>query len=459
MDYRQALAFLDAHTNLEGSPAPAGTGAALPTAGATEGLSLAPIRELMAALADPQHAYRVIHVTGTNGKGSTSRFAAEILAAAGLSVGLLTSPDLERINERIVWDGRPIPDEEFARVMSLLAAVVPTLEHPPGRFDLLTALALVWFADQGVDVAVVEVGLLGRFDSTNIVEADVAVLTNLGKDHTDGAEGWKAKVAWEKAGIIEPDSHVVLGTDDEVFLAAAQAEPHRELWVAGRDFALENQAMAVGGRALDVRTPGADYEQLFLGVHGAFQPDNLVTAIAAVEALLGRPLGSEVLEEALADIELPGRFEVASVDPLVILDGAHNPDGARAAKDTLDTEFARLGSWVLVFGLLNGKDPAEMLEAIGAADFDAVILTQPAWSRSVPATELAEAARSLDIAVEVVPDAVEAFARAKAVAADDDLILVAGSLYLVGEVRPVARSVVDADDFPVDRRHNRPAGG
>ncbi len=443
MDYRQAIGYLDAHTNFEGSNS--GPSPAMPTAGRTEGLSLAPIAGIMAGLGDPHLAYRVIHITGTNGKGSTTRFASEILAATGLSVGSFTSPDLERINERIVWDGRPIPDDEFARVMGLIASIEPSLEHRPGRFDLLTAVALVWFAEIGVEVAVIEVGLLGRFDSTNIVQSDVAVITNLGKDHTDGAPGWEALIAGEKAGIIKPTSHVVVGDADDDLLAAVDAEEGAGLWVAGEDFALESSQLAVGGRSIDVRTRGAHYEQLYLPVHGDHQPHNLVTAIAAVEAFFGRPLDAEIIESALEGIELPGRFEIMRRDPTIILDGAHNPDGARAAKRTLDTEFARLGSWILVFGMLSGKDPTEMLEAIGAADFDAVILTQPSWSRAVDAFEIAEAAAALDIDVQVVVDANEAFARAKNVARDDDLVFVAGSLYLIGEVRPAARSVLEED--------------
>ncbi len=440
MDIKAALAFLDAHTNLEG--AVKGRTAALPIAGKTEGLGLDAITELVDLCGQPQHAYRCIHITGTNGKGSASRYASAILTETGLSVGTFTSPNIERINERLTYNGLSISDAEFAEVLTFLADVEPLMSRPPGRWDLLVAAALVWFAEKGVDVAVIEVGMLGRYDSTNIVHGDVALITNIGKDHTDGAEGWRSRIAEEKAGIIEPDSHVILGTGLDDVREIIDREPRRELWVAGEDFVVESNLPAFGGRMIDLRTPGAFYEQLHVPFHGRHQGDNLANAVAVVEAFFGRPLEQEIIEAAVEQVELPARFEVISRDPTVILDGAHNPDGARAAKETLDSEFARLGSWVLVVGMLVGKDPVEMLEALGAADFDAVIVTQPNWSRAMPVAQVAAAAASLGVTAEVVPDAVSALHRAKSVTTGDDLILVTGSLYVVGEVRPAARSVI-----------------
>lgn len=437
MDYAAALAYLDQHTNMEGSranrfapPAPD-----LPTAGQVDGLSVAPMRALLAALGDPQDAFRTIHITGTNGKGSVARYAAAILRATSLSVGLYTSPNMAKVNERINWDGRDIPDDELARVVGLLAGVEDLVDHDPSRFELLTAAAYVWFAEQGVEVGVIEVGLLGRYDATNVIDADVAVVTNIGKDHTDGAEGWRTAVASEKAGIIKPDSRVVLGAPMGDLLEVFEAEPSAGIWEAGRDFEVEANLLALGGRSIDLRTPGESYDQLFVPAHGRHQGDNAATAVAAVEAFFDRPTPEDLINEALAEVRLPGRFEVVDQEPAVVLDGAHNPDGAAAAYRTLTEEFARLGSWVLVVGMLKGKDPIEMLLALGAPDFDAVICTEPDWSRAIPAEELAFAASSLGLTPEVVRNPVEALARARAVTAADDLILVAGSLYVVGEVR------------------------
>ncbi|NNF55169.1 MAG: bifunctional folylpolyglutamate synthase/dihydrofolate synthase [Acidimicrobiales bacterium] len=442
MKIAEALRWLDSHQNLEGqrakrhgSPAPS----SLPVAGQTETLSLAAMEELMVAVGDPHLSFRSIHITGTNGKGSVARMSDAILRDLGLSVGRYTSPHLERLNERFVWDDREISDDELAEILTLLAPIVATIKKTPSYFELLTAVAFVWFANMGAEVAVVEVGLLGRFDATNVLDADVAVITNIGKDHTDGAAGWQRKVASEKAGIIKPGSHVILGAPMGELKPIFEAEPHRELWSTPEEFGLEDDDLAVGGHLVTVRTPHGQTEPIFLPLYGAYQPHNLVTAVAAVEAFLGRSIDSEVFE-SLSELAIPGRFEVARRDPTVILEGAHNPDSARVAKYTLDSEFARLGSWVLVIGFLNGKDPREMLEAIGAADFDAVIVCQPNWSRAIPATEVGEIAAKMQLSVEVVPDPNEALGRAMAVTSDEDLILVAGSLYVVGEVRSRARA-------------------
>lgn len=441
MDYHSALAYLEQHTNLEGSRGDRFS-PGLPVAGDTSGLSLEPMVALLHALGDPHRSYRSIHITGTNGKGSTARFVSAIIAATDLSVGTYTSPNIERINERLSWGGEPISDDDFGRVIGLLAGVEPLLDVVPSRFELLTAAALVWFAELAVDVAVVEVGLLGRFDATNVVDGDVAVVTNIGKDHTHGGDDWRVAVATEKAGIIKPDSHLVLGADmgdlDPIF----EAEGPAVTWRAGSDFRVEANRLAVGGRAIDLVTPGASYDQLFVPFHGAHQGDNLATAIAAVEAFFGRPTDQELIEFALTTVSLPARFEVVGRDPTLILDGAHNPEGAAAAAATLTEAFARLGSWVLVVGMVGGKDPREMLEAFRTVDFDAVICCEPDWSRAVPAAEIAAAAESLGLSAEVVVKPEEAMYRALAVTAADDLVLVAGSLYVVGEVRGAARALM-----------------
>ena len=255
MDIHAALAYLEEHTNLEGNRS--GRFAPdLPTAGDTSGLSLEPMQALLAALGDPHHAYRTIHITGTNGKGSTARFASALIAATDLSVGTYTSPNIERINERLRWGGEPISDDDFARVLGLLASVEPMLDVTPSRFELLTAAALVWFAELAVDVAVVEVGLLGRFDATNVVDSDVAVITNIGKDHTTGAEGWEVEVATEKAGIIKAESHLVLGFEPGGLGPVFAAEGPADTWTYGTDFRVEANQLAVGGRAIDLVTPG-----------------------------------------------------------------------------------------------------------------------------------------------------------------------------------------------------------
>lgn len=443
MELAAALGWLESYVNLEGNKKPSGSSRSLPTAGQTEGLGIDAMLELLGAIGDPQKSFRSVHLTGTNGKGSTNAYVTALLRASGLSVGSYTSPNLERINERIAYDGSPIPDVDLAQVLTLLSEVVPLLTHTPSRFELLTAAAFAWFAELGVEVAVVEVGLLGRFDATNVLDAEVVVLTNIGKDHTDGAPGWREQVVFEKAGIITPNAHVILGEQLDELRRFVEAENPREISEAGTDFEVEANEIALGGRAIDLRTSFGTYDTVFLPVHGRHQGDNFATAVAATEAFFGRKLDDELVEMAMADIELPGRFEVVKREPTIILDGAHNPEGALVTKETLDTEFARLGSWVLVFGMLNGKEPAELLDSIGAADFDAVIICEPTWSRAIPAERVAYAAGQMGIQAEIVKSPIEALRRAKAVTAGEDLILVTGSFYVVGEVRAAARSVVD----------------
>src|SRR3954470_10240656 len=203
MNLPDALDFLDRHQNLELSP------------GKIEGLSLDHMQRLVEVLGDPHRAFPVIHITGTNGKGSVARMVTSLLVESGLSVGTYTSPHLEALNERISWNGEPIDDASLAAAIADVATLEPLSGVTPSWFEIVTAAALAWFAAVAVDVAVVEVGLLGRFDATNVVDADVAVITNVGFDHTDGVGDWRAAIAHEKAGIVKPGSFLVLGETDE----------------------------------------------------------------------------------------------------------------------------------------------------------------------------------------------------------------------------------------------------
>jgi dihydrofolate synthase/folylpolyglutamate synthase len=424
MDYRAALVELDRHVNLEAR------------AGRIEGLSLDVITALMAALGDPQRAYPVLHVTGTNGKGSVVRMASALLREHGLVVGSYTSPHLARVNERLAWDLEPIADDAFAAAISAVVDVAPLAGVEPSYFELLTAAALAWFAEVAVDAAVVEVGLLGRYDATNVVDSAVAVVTNVARDHTDGGPGWRREVAAEKAGIVGPGSVLVLGEDDPELLPVFEAEAPAVLLVAGEDFAVESDVTAVGGRLIDVRTPAGRYTDVFLPFYGAHQAANAAVAITAVEAFFGRALDEDVVRDAFASLTLPGRFEVLARGPLVVVDGAHNAAGAAAAAETLSEEF-EVGRKILVVGLLAGAGRAvpEILEALDAGRADLVVACAPDSPRAVPAAEVGEVARALGAEVEVVDDPAAAVRRALAVADEGDAVLVAGSLYLVTPAR------------------------
>ena len=318
-----ALAWLRQHINLEANAA---------VAGRVEGLKLDNMRELCGVLGDPQHDQPTVHITGTNGKGSVARLVTALVGAHDLTVGTYTSPDLEAINERISRNGIAISDDALAAVLSDLAGIEPLLQHAPSYFELLTAAAFRWFSDEAVQAAVVEVGLLGRWDATNVVDGVVAVLTNIGHDHTDGEGDWRRRIAEEKVGIVKDGATFVLGETDPALADVFAATPAASTWRRGVDFDCIDNRLAVGGRVLDLRTPGARYDEVFLALHGAHQGENAAIALAAAEAFFGRPLADDLVAEAFAAVRNPGRFEVLRRDPLVILDGAHNPDGAASAR-------------------------------------------------------------------------------------------------------------------------------
>ena len=441
MDFQGAQAFLDDHINLEKTAAI--------SAGHVEGLSLDRMRRVVEVLGDPQYDYPVIHLTGTNGKGSTTRMISALFAAHQLSVGSYTSPHLEHVTERIARNGDPIDPEEFARVMGELEALEHQrfFEERPSYFELLTAAGFAWFSQVAVDVAAVEVGLLGRWDATNVADAQVAVVTNVGKDHTNGRGDWRRRVAEEKAGIVKPGSHLVLGEPNPALRPLFEAEGPAEVWLRDRDFGVVSDRLAVGGHVVDLRTPNGVLEDVFLPIHGVHQADNAAAAVAAVEAFFGRALAPDVVAEAFGGLRLPGRFEVVHRAPLLVLDGAHNPDGARAAAATLADEFEVNGTRRWVLGLLVGRDVDEMLDAFGVCPGDGVIACTPPSPRGVAADELAEIVAARDVRVEAVPDPGDALERAwwaaterpAGGAGEGGLVIVTGSLYTVGAARTACR--------------------
>ncbi len=431
MNYSGALAYLDRHINLEA------------TAGRVDGLSLEKMRQLAAVAGDPQTAYPVIHITGTNGKGSVARMISALLVEHGLSVGTYTSPHLERVNERLAWNLEPIRDDAFAEVLEEIAVLEPLLDSPPSYFELLTVAAFSWFAEVAVDVAVVEVGLLGRYDATNVADATVAVITNIGRDHTDLQGDWRTAIASEKAGIIKPASTLVLGQDSADLRPIYEAEGPAEIIEIGTDFEPTTELAAFGGRLFGVRTPRDVYDDLYLPLYGSYQTTNAATALAATEEFFGRALDHDTVSKAFGSITVPGRFEVVHRNPLVILDGAHNVDGAERTATTLSEEFDIAGRLILVIGLLRGRAPREMLDALRSERADLVIACTPDSPRAIPAEEIAAAARTVPVVVEVANDVGDAVNRALSVASEEDAVLVSGSLYVAGAARSVLHEVID----------------
>ncbi|HLG67483.1 MAG TPA: folylpolyglutamate synthase/dihydrofolate synthase family protein [Acidimicrobiales bacterium] len=424
----EALAWLDSHIDFE-SNVPSRR--ALPT--------LERIRELASLLGDPQRAAPAIHLTGTNGKGSTAAMVTALLGARGLSVGTYTSPNLTRVNERLARDGEPIADDAFCELLSSLALLEPLVSVRPTRFELLTAAALRWFADEAVDVMVVEVGLGGSWDSTNVVDGAVAVVTNISYDHTEVLGPTLEGIARDKAGIVKPGSRVVIGeTDPElvgVIRSVAEAAGAAEIWVAGREFACTANRLAVGGRLVDLRTPGAAYGEVLVPLHGPHQGVNAACALAAVEAFFGAPLSDDVVEQGFGAVRVPGRLEVVGRHPLCVVDGAHNVAGMQTLAAALAEEFQVPGGIVAVVGMLRGRDPSAMLGALRPAGVGTVVTCAPESPRAQPSEVVAEAARSLGFEVVVAGTVADAVARARALVAPEGMLLVAGSLYVVAGAR------------------------
>ena len=425
--------WLNAHVNLE-----AGIGRPVSVRRATAP-TLERIRALLDLLGSPEQEFPVIHLTGTNGKTSTSRMISGLLEALGLSVGRYTSPNLERVNERLAWNDELVADDDLDDLLRLIAMVEPSLPEPPSYFEILTAAAFRWFADLAVDVAVVEVGLGGTWDATNVVDAAVAVITNVAVDHVEYLGTTREQIAAEKAGIVKSGTTLVLGETDpdlEPFFLAH--EPARVLR-RDRDFAVLAQSLALGGRVVDLSSPEGSYPDVYLPLHGRHQADNAAIALAAAEAFVGAPLPPTVVADGFASVRSPGRLEVVGRHPLVLLDGAHNVAGARALRAALDEEFAA-ASRTLVVGLLQEKEPHEMLTALGLDDATRLVCCRPPSPRALDPSLVAHAAQELGFApehIEVSDSVRDAIGVALMSTPEDGQIVVTGSLYTVGAARGI----------------------
>jgi dihydrofolate synthase / folylpolyglutamate synthase len=435
MNYEQSVAFLLS----------LGKELASPRQASVQKFDLENIRVLAEALGSPHRAIPCAHVAGTNGKGSTAAMLESILRAAGLSTGLFTSPHLQRINERIAFDGKPIADEEFAagfsrvheKIESLLAN--GELAAHPTFFECVTAVAFEAFARRRVNFAVYEVGMGGRLDSTNIVSPEIAVITQIGLDHEDFLGHSIAQIAAEKAGIIKPGAWVV---------SAAENAEAREV--------IARRADAVGARVVEIddswkieearsrdgcyfveaseSLTGARWK-LEIPLRGRVQIRNALAA-ATAGILLGQrgfSVSKEAIESGVHETRWPGRLEKLAESPAILLDGAHNPSAARELAAFLKEELAGRRIW-MIFGALRDKS----VDEIGGLLFPhvhKVFFTEPQISRAISAELLAEMASHLAERYEIIPDPQEALARALSTAAPEDVILITGSLYLVGYLR------------------------
>jgi dihydrofolate synthase/folylpolyglutamate synthase len=414
------------------------------------------VRRLAELVGSPQLSYPVIQVAGTNGKTSTSRAIESLLRAHGLRTGLFTSPHLIDFSERFQLDGEPVADsvlvaawDELRLPLQVVDAELEAAGH--GRitfFEALAVLAFSIFADAPVEVAVIEVGMGGEWDATNIADAQVAVFTPIALDHTEILGNDIATIAKTKAGIIKPGSTVVTAVQDPEALAEieeAAADKGSRLVVKGRDFRLLEDRLAVGGRQIDVLSvTGQTYDPAFVPLHGKYQAENIALAIAAVEAFFGseRPVPEEVLDEGLGQLTSPGRLQLIGNDPIVYVDSAHNPHGVRALVDAVTESFS-FEELALVVGILEEKDASGLLEAL--APIAHHVTTTP-----VNSVRTLDSERLFALASEAIPDTpIEAasslpealdFARAWAGRSEGRAILVVGSVLLAGEAIEYSRS-------------------
>jgi dihydrofolate synthase/folylpolyglutamate synthase len=415
--------------------------------------SLHRIEALCEALDHPERSVPAVHITGTNGKTSIARIVTALLSASGLTVGTYTSPHLVSPTERIALAGAPLGRDAFERVFAHLWPYLQLVEEEVGErltyFEVMTALYLLWAVEQPVDVSVIEVGLGGAWDATNVVEAPVAVISKVALDHTHLLGEDPQKIAQEKAGIIKPGAAVVTGERMprilEIISEAAGAAG-ASLSVIDRDFAVTDNRPAVGGRYVSVRTSVETYDEVFLALHGSHQGINAAVALEAVTRLLPlRPLERDVVEEAFASVRIPGRLEAvrppAGKGPTVVFDVAHNPDGASTMVKGLSETFP-FGRVVFVIGVVADKDYRGILAELGRVPCR-LIVTEVGGPRAFPAEELQAGARELGLEVEMSASAAEATRHAIRLAASDELVCVTGSHYVVGE----ARAALESDGY------------
>ncbi len=414
---------------------------------------LARISELVALLGDPQRAYRGVHVTGTNGKGSTVRIVSALLEAVGLRTGTYVSPHLHDVRERIMVGLVPIAPEVFAEVHAEVDGLARLMDaralerdgddaHPVTFFELMTAMAFAHLADEAVDVGVIEVGLGGRWDATNVIDADVAVIGEVDLDHSmlgDTPE----QVAGEKSGIIKPGSHVVSAAQTPGVTAIVDrvaAEAGATPVVVGRDLLLIGREPVAGGQRVTVDIRGRRIDELLLPLRGEHQARNLLLALGAVEGLLGPSFSAvddEVLRAGVAAARVPGRLEVVLEDPTVVVDAAHNPHAARALARGLRESF-RFRDVILVVGCLDDKDVEGIIE--GLADVASHVVIAPAPSeRSASTARMRAAAESVfgprGVHIEVADDVATALELAMSITGPADAVLVTGSITTVGAAR------------------------
>ena len=366
---------------------------------------IAPSIERIAALVDilgsPQLTYPTIHVGGTNGKTTTTRMIDALLFAHGLRTGRFTSPHLETYLERIAINGQSIDPKELIFSYNDIAAYLDLMdekfEHPISFFEAITAIAFVAFAEHPIDVGVIEVGMGGQWDATNVVQSDVSVIMPIGFDHMEYLGNTLHEIASTKAGIIKENGFIVLAQQEPEAakeLIRKAAEVGADVVREGIEFSVKSRAIAVGGQLLTIQGVNETYEEIFLPLHGRHQASNAAAALVAVEAFFGdQPLDIDAVRSGFASVLSPGRCEIVHRDPTIILDAAHNPHGAKALAETLRSEF-NFDEIIAVVAVLGDKDAAGIFKELESI-VDHVIVTQSTSERAMPSSEVEKIASSI----------------------------------------------------------------
>jgi len=400
-------------------------------------LGLERTEALLRALGDPQQLFQGVLVAGTNGKGSVCAMVSSVLQAAGYRVGLMPKPHLISYTERIQVDQRPIAEADFAALLTELQPAINKVAAelgPPTEFEILTSAAFYYFARAGIDLLVCEVGLGGRLDSTNVLDLGVNVITNIALDHTQHLGSTLEAIAAEKAGILKPDSITITGAQPPA-LAVIEAKARVQqvpLLRLGREIEVRAIDKDWAGVQATITTPGGTYRDLRIPLLGVYQADNAALAVASIDALRSRgwDISNGALRDGLARTRWPGRLEVIDRDPIVLVDGAHNPAALERSLEAVQ-RLAKGRPLVIVFGAMKDKDLSSMLALLQRVNAP-VIFSRIDWHRAAPPGDLAALFHGDSETAESVA---EALSRARHRAGRAGMVFVCGSLYLVGEVK------------------------
>lgn len=397
--------------------------------------SLETINSLLECLGRPQDAFPTINITGTNGKGSTSLMVTQLLADSGLKVGTFTSPHLNKVNERIKINNIEISDEDLFEVLRIVQLTCELNDIKPTYFEALTACACYYFDSIAVDIGIMEVGLGGTWDCTNYESNntkahDHVIITSISKDHTEILGTSETEIAYDKTGLIKPNSTVLIGDMSEEVVDIINTKDKVELLRLWDDFEIYNEQSALGGKIFSLKNRWGIFENIYLPQYGKHQVINAAVSITCAMSFLQQGFDVDFINTALSQIKNFGRFEIISKNPLVVFDGAHNPGGGVALKETLEEDFPLYSSRVYIIGAKKGKKVLEFIESLNINDEDLIITTASDFELMMSPQELYDICKQMHENVMFIDDISKSLEYALDIVLDDGQIIITGSLYL-----------------------------